>query len=170
MLIAELLAQPFHCHRLTQHWLVAVGQILAQQEPEVVGDGAERGRVPVAEVFAQQHHCLANQLLSFIIAAEGPQLRCERAQGVRAGLAIRALGLNTCTQIDVACLEAVFVDPLGGDPTAPLLRWIHCAEISAIVFATAENAERRLVLVLARCHTQLLVRAAITHPETARLT
>ena len=61
----------------------------------------------VAEVFAQQHHCLANQLLGLVIAALALQLRCARAQLDGAGqtslqLPARARAPRLANCLDVA--------------------------------------------------------------------
>eukprot|EP00964_Phaeocystis_antarctica_P103794 scaffold69046_cov77-Phaeocystis_antarctica.AAC.3 len=112
--------------------------LLLQQQAEVV-DGDESVRMPIAERLACHLHRLAEQRLGLVIAALDRQLPGERIQGEQCALAIRALGLEPCTQkLDaqriavlvhalaaaVGCvllrarappfLEAVFVDPLGG--------------------------------------------------------
>eukprot|EP00964_Phaeocystis_antarctica_P065997 scaffold39858_cov59-Phaeocystis_antarctica.AAC.1 len=135
--VAEGLAR--HLQRLAKQRLGGGEVALGKQQRAEAADEVERVWMPIAEGRERHLQRLAIQRLGLVELALGIQLRGERVQGEACGLAIRALGLEPCTQkfeaqriavpvhalaAAVGCvlprgrapplLEAVFMDPLGG--------------------------------------------------------
>ena len=110
MPIAEGLAPPLKRLAAQRGSTAARSPLAYSSEARLLMElGAERVRVPTAEGLAIHLQHLAAQRLSLVLLALGLQLCGERRQGAACVIAIRALGLEPCTQKLAAQSLAVLV-------------------------------------------------------------